>query len=131
MPDLTTSRTEGHDRDQLRALFRDFGDPVPHLLAQLEDGDPVHVGRIEEVDLDRFVDQRVVLVGDTAHATSPSMAQGASMALEDALTLAGELMSCVRRSKHPRHSPRGEAGASNGSSSGRTGAIAFPVCLRG
>lgn len=91
--DLTTARTEGHDRDQLRELFRDFGDPVPHLLAQLDDGDPVHVGPIEEVDLDRFVDQRVVLVGDAAHATSPNMAQGASMALEDALIVADEMMS--------------------------------------
>jgi 2-polyprenyl-6-methoxyphenol hydroxylase-like FAD-dependent oxidoreductase len=29
-----------------------------------------------------------VLIGDAAHATSPNMAQGASMALEDALVLA-------------------------------------------
>jgi FAD-dependent urate hydroxylase len=29
----------------------------------------------------------VVLIGDAAHATSPNMAQGAAMALEDALVL--------------------------------------------
>jgi FAD-dependent urate hydroxylase len=30
----------------------------------------------------------VLLIGDAAHATSPNMAQGAAMALEDALVLA-------------------------------------------
>jgi len=33
----------------------------------------------------------VVLVGDAAHATAPNMAQGAAMAIEDALVLAEEL----------------------------------------
>jgi 2-polyprenyl-6-methoxyphenol hydroxylase-like FAD-dependent oxidoreductase len=91
--DLTTNGTERHGRDELRTLFRDFGDPVPRLLARLDDRDAVHVGPIEEVDLDRVVDRRVVLVGDAAHATSPNMAQGASMALEDALILADALAS--------------------------------------
>jgi len=34
----------------------------------------------------------VVLIGDAAHATSPNMAQGVAMALEDALVLAA----CLR-----------------------------------
>jgi len=34
---------------------------------------------------------RVVLVGDAAHASPPSMAQGAGMAVEDAIVLADEL----------------------------------------
>jgi 2-polyprenyl-6-methoxyphenol hydroxylase-like FAD-dependent oxidoreductase len=33
----------------------------------------------------------VLLIGDAAHATSPNMAQGAAMALEDALVLAESL----------------------------------------
>jgi 2-polyprenyl-6-methoxyphenol hydroxylase-like FAD-dependent oxidoreductase len=37
--------------------------------------------------LDNWVQGRVVLIGDAAHATSPNMAEGASMALEDALVL--------------------------------------------
>ena len=52
----------------------------------------VHVSTIEEVALDRWVRGRVVLIGDAAHATSPNMAQGVAMALEDALVLAD----CVR-----------------------------------
>jgi 2-polyprenyl-6-methoxyphenol hydroxylase-like FAD-dependent oxidoreductase len=95
--DRMANGTERRDRDRelesLRELFRDFGEPVPRVLAQLEDGDGVHVGPIEEVHLDRVVDRRVVLIGDAAHATSPSMAQGASMAIEDALILARALTS--------------------------------------
>jgi 2-polyprenyl-6-methoxyphenol hydroxylase-like FAD-dependent oxidoreductase len=80
-------------RDALRAIFRDFAEPVPRLLAQLDQVNAIHVGSIEEVAVDCSVDRRVALVGDAAHATSPNMAQGASMALEDALILAEALSS--------------------------------------
>jgi 2-polyprenyl-6-methoxyphenol hydroxylase-like FAD-dependent oxidoreductase len=80
-----------HHRDRLRTLFGDFGGPVPRLLGQLDRVDAIHAGPIEEISMDRCVDGRVVLVGDAAHATSPNMAQGASMALEDALVLTDEL----------------------------------------
>jgi 2-polyprenyl-6-methoxyphenol hydroxylase-like FAD-dependent oxidoreductase len=80
-----------HHRDRLRTLFGDFGGPVPRLLGQLDRVDAIHAGPIEEISMDRCVDGRVVLVGDAAHATSPNMAQGASMAPEDALVLTDEL----------------------------------------
>ncbi len=41
---------------------------------------------------------RVVLVGDAAHAASPAAGQGASMALEDSVTLAR----CLRDLAAPR-----------------------------
>ena len=56
--------------------------------AILESIGDVHVSAIEEVALDSWVQRHVVLVGDAAHATSPNMAEGAAMALEDALVLA-------------------------------------------
>ena len=43
---------------------------------------------IEEVAPPAWTTRRVALVGDAAHATSPNMAQGAAMAVEDALVLA-------------------------------------------
>jgi FAD-dependent urate hydroxylase len=57
----------------------------------------VHRSTIEEVVLDTWVRGRVVLVGDAAHATSSNMAEGAAMALEDALVLA----ECLRYEATP------------------------------
>jgi FAD-dependent urate hydroxylase len=65
-----------------------FADPAPALLAGAGE---IHVAAIEEVALDTWVRDRVVLIGDAAHATSPNMAQGAAMAIEDALVLAAAL----------------------------------------
>jgi FAD-dependent urate hydroxylase len=86
--------TSGEDRDEdLDRLFSGFAEPVPSLLDSVADRELVHRSTIEEVALDSWVRGRVVLVGDAAHATSPNMAEGAAMALEDALVLAG----CLRR----------------------------------
>ena len=81
--------TSGQDRhDFLRQLFSSYAEPVPQLLDSVLDRSPVHRSTIEEVALDSWVRRRVVLVGDAAHATSPNMAEGGAMALEDALVLA-------------------------------------------
>jgi 2-polyprenyl-6-methoxyphenol hydroxylase-like FAD-dependent oxidoreductase len=61
---------------------------VPYVLSQLESFEPIHFSPIEEVAVHTWGQGPVVLIGDAAHATSPNMAQGASMALEDALVLA-------------------------------------------
>ncbi|HET9265184.1 MAG TPA: FAD-dependent monooxygenase [Vicinamibacterales bacterium] len=83
----TTEDPTGRDLDRFRALFADFAEPVPSILSTLESFDSIHFSPIEEIVLDTWVHGRVVLIGDAAHATSPNMAEGASMALEDALVL--------------------------------------------
>jgi 2-polyprenyl-6-methoxyphenol hydroxylase-like FAD-dependent oxidoreductase len=74
-------------------LVDGYADPVPALLGALEDQASVYSGQIEEVVLDSWVRGSVLLIGDAAHSTSPNMAQGAGMALEDATVLAATLRS--------------------------------------
>jgi 2-polyprenyl-6-methoxyphenol hydroxylase-like FAD-dependent oxidoreductase len=81
--------SSGEDRhEDLGQLFSAYAEPVPELLGSVAEPDHVHRSTIEEVALDSWVHGQVVLVGDAAHATSPNMAEGAAMALEDALMLA-------------------------------------------
>ncbi|PRY27861.1 FAD-dependent monooxygenase [Pseudosporangium ferrugineum] len=73
---------------RLRELFADFGGCVPAILDAVE---KVQVARTDEVAIDRWSAGPVLLVGDAAHATAPSLAQGAAMAMEDAVVL-GEVL---------------------------------------
>lgn len=93
---LTTAKP---DRDALARISSErwlarlctlhAGDPEPvgTILRNTTDGVgayPIHdLGRVP-----RWARGRAVLVGDAVHATSPSAGQGASLALEDAATLA-------------------------------------------
>jgi FAD-dependent urate hydroxylase len=47
------------------------------------------------VDLGRWQQGRVVLIGDAAHAAPPHMGEGGSMAMEDAVVLAEELVAAL------------------------------------
>ena len=119
--------------DQLHKLFAGFADPVPAALDRLADP---YVGWIEEAPPARPA-ERVVLVGDAAHATAPNMAQGAAMAVEDALVLAEELgsadgstaRSARSATRWPRSPPAGGRGPT-GSAIGRTAGTGPAGCPR-
>lgn len=100
-------------------------DPVAYAgrIAAMHDGDPLDNSRIlaavpsiernypiyDMPELRRWHTSRVVLMGDAAHAVAPHSGQGASMAIEDALVLAGCLADAempepaFRRFRHLRH----------------------------
>jgi FAD-dependent urate hydroxylase len=86
--DVLSLGAEHSTAERLTLLFSEFADPAATLLDTLDPAADVHLSRIEEVNLDSWVHDRIVLIGDAAHATSPNMAQGAAMALEDAVVLA-------------------------------------------
>jgi 2-polyprenyl-6-methoxyphenol hydroxylase-like FAD-dependent oxidoreductase len=75
-------------RAHLRTVFGSFGGPVPAILAAME---TVSVARTDEVVLETWHRGPVLLVGDAAHATAPTLAQGAAMSFEDAVVLGAEL----------------------------------------
>jgi FAD-dependent urate hydroxylase len=73
---------------RVRELFGSYGGPVPAILDAME---RVQVARTDEVVIDAWSRGPVLLIGDAAHATSPTLAQGAAMAFEDAVVL-GEVL---------------------------------------
>ncbi|MEU5561705.1 FAD-dependent monooxygenase [Micromonospora musae] len=76
-------------RDELRATF---AGPAAAMLDALDaDASTLHAGPNQEVVLGAWSRGPVLLIGDAAHATSPNMAQGGAMALEDAVVLADSL----------------------------------------
>ncbi|RGD62321.1 FAD-dependent oxidoreductase [Kitasatospora xanthocidica] len=78
--------------EQLRERLAGFGGPIAEALAQITDPAAVVYSRISQVTVEEpWHVGRIVLAGDAAHASTPHLAQGAAMAVEDALVLAQSL----------------------------------------
>jgi 2-polyprenyl-6-methoxyphenol hydroxylase-like FAD-dependent oxidoreductase len=78
----------------LASTFARFVEPVPHIVAAaLAEPSSLYHSPMEEVRAERWSYRRAVLIGDAAHATAPIWAQGAALAIEDALVLAEQLAS--------------------------------------
>jgi 2-polyprenyl-6-methoxyphenol hydroxylase-like FAD-dependent oxidoreductase len=76
---------------RVRERFDDLEGTPREVLDQVTEDERVQFSPAEQAWVDDPVAGRVVLVGDAWHAATPSMAQGASLAAEDALVLANEL----------------------------------------
>ena len=87
------SQTEPENRRaELANYFSGWPKPVQTLIETL---DPAASNRLEISDIDppeRLVKGRIALLGDAAHATTPTLGQGGCQAMEDALVLAQFLM---------------------------------------
>jgi 2-polyprenyl-6-methoxyphenol hydroxylase-like FAD-dependent oxidoreductase len=82
--------------DELRSLMQEkmagFGGSAGWIRDQINDQTWVNYRPLESaIQTGSWHAGRVVLVGDSAHATTPHLASGAGMAVEDALVLAEEL----------------------------------------
>lgn len=78
---------------QLRALLAEFPAPLlQQVRAQIGEDSQIVFRPLEGLLMPRpWHHGRVVLIGDTVHATTPHLASGACIGLEDALVLADEL----------------------------------------
>ncbi|MFG3526653.1 FAD-dependent monooxygenase [Streptomyces sp. NPDC047917] len=78
--------------EQLTERLAMFSGPVAEALGTVTDPASVVYSRISQVTVEEpWHVGRVVLAGDAAHASTPHIAQGAAMAVEDALVLAESL----------------------------------------
>ncbi len=77
------------DVEPLKRAFEGWCPRVQQLVGAMNGA--LCWGLYERPPLQHMVYNRVALLGDSAHAMLPSMAQGAVMAMEDAATLAGRL----------------------------------------
>ncbi len=73
---------------QLEELFGGWGGPVGDTLGRLDDAGVTRLAVCDLDPLESFVAGRVVLIGDAAHATAPTLGQGGALAMEDAVVLA-------------------------------------------
>lgn len=93
-PEPAPGSTRATTSDQWLALLKELHaedpPPVPQILAG-------HIGELRPyptydlAHVPRWSRGRVVAIGDAVHGTSPSIGQGASLALEDAMVLARSL----------------------------------------
>lgn len=75
------------EKPHLQAYFNNYPEPVRQILdKQSETGIQKH-DLYDMKPLKSFVNQRILLLGDAAHATTPNMGQGAGQAMEDAIVL--------------------------------------------
>jgi 2-polyprenyl-6-methoxyphenol hydroxylase-like FAD-dependent oxidoreductase len=84
-----------HDRLQeqeaLKAVYEGIGWEVPRLLEMMPTASDWYFDMAAQIDMPRWSQGRVVLVGDAAYCASPMSGQGTSLALIGAYVLAGEL----------------------------------------
>ena len=78
---------EAGSMSELQADFAGWHDSIQQLLDQSDDGTVFKWGLFDRAPMQTWGINRVSLLGDACHPTLPFMAQGAAMAIEDAIIL--------------------------------------------
>ncbi|MGW4098276.1 FAD-dependent monooxygenase [Mycobacterium sp. NPDC004974] len=83
---VTESWTAPGDVAELAAAYRGWDPKVSAIIGAMDS--TFRWGIYDREPLDRWSADRITLLGDSAHAVTPHLGQGANQAIEDAMTLA-------------------------------------------
>ena len=87
--DVEESWTAPGDVTELARAYRGWDERVLRVIGAMDE--TFRWGIYDREPLDRWSTERVTLLGDSAHAVTPHLGQGANQAVEDAITLAATL----------------------------------------
>ncbi len=85
-------RDEADPRPALRARFAAWHAPVERLIEATPADAILRTDIYDRPPIDRWVQDRVALLGDAAHPMTPNLGQGGGQAIEDAVVLAAALV---------------------------------------
>ena len=85
------ARWQADGLDAWKREVRAFDPRIDAVLAQITRPEQVLLARYRDVRMRRWHGDRIVFIGDAAHATSPQLGNGANLALVDAMVLADTL----------------------------------------
>jgi 2-polyprenyl-6-methoxyphenol hydroxylase-like FAD-dependent oxidoreductase len=92
-------RDRAQQQQALRTVYEGIGWEVPRLLELMPTASDWYFDAAAQIDMPRWSQGRVALVGDAAYCASPMSGQGTSIAVIGAHVLAGELAAAFG---HPR-----------------------------
>ena len=88
--------------EELRMFYKDWDPTITRLINLVPECLKWANAELEKLETWTSKSGRVVLVGDASHAMTPHMAQGAAMAIEDAVAVT----ECLSRAKRPEDIPQ-------------------------
>ncbi|GIP38756.1 hypothetical protein J31TS4_20360 [Paenibacillus sp. J31TS4] len=74
--------------NELLSIFKDYHRPIPQIIQATDDASLIRNDILDIKPIPHYAFDRIVLLGDAAHATTPNLGQGAGQAMEDAYILA-------------------------------------------
>jgi 2-polyprenyl-6-methoxyphenol hydroxylase-like FAD-dependent oxidoreductase len=93
---VTELTSDKNGLPQLKSICENWSDTVKQIISATSNGKNFHLPIHTLPPQSTWTKQRVVLIGDAAHTLGPILAQGASMAIEDAFVL----LNCLKKNTH-------------------------------
>lgn len=88
---IQNSRMKHFTIEVLLKQFSNFHYPIPQVLKATRNEQLIWNDIVDLKPVSQFAFDKILLIGDAAHATTPNLGQGACQAIEDAVILADEL----------------------------------------